>query len=326
MSDLLDVRDLDVSFPMGGVLSRARRKVLHGVDLHVARGEVVALVGESGSGKSTLARVVARLIAPDSGTFHVGGADVLANEPRHASLGYRARVQMIFQDPFGSLNSIHSVHHHIARPLLRHGRASKSDVRQRVVELLESVELTPGAAYAARYPHELSGGQRQRVAIARALAVEPELILADEPTSMLDVATRLGVLELLRKLAEDRGIGILFITHDLASARHLADRIVVLYAGHVVEEGATARVLAHPSHPYTRLLIESLPHGDGGFLSGEDAPASHEPPALSGCAFAPRCGYATPACREAEPAMRPVGPSHGTACHLFDSLTSPDIA
>ncbi|MFP2929942.1 ABC transporter ATP-binding protein, partial [Pyxidicoccus sp. 3LG] len=258
---LLQVTGLTRSVPVGGFLSRSRRTLLDHVSFTLERGEIVALVGESGSGKSTLARLLARLDAPDAGSLQLGGVDVLAGEKRGASLAYRGRVQMVFQDPFASLNPTHTVAYHLERPLLRHGRATKADLQARVQALLESVGLTPAESFARRFPHELSGGQRQRVAVARALAVEPDVIIADEPTSMLDVSTRRGVLQLLRGLTRERGIGILFITHDLASARHLADRILVLYAGRVVESGRTAEVLAAPRHPYTRLLLSAVPDG-----------------------------------------------------------------
>jgi ABC-type glutathione transport system ATPase component len=215
-------------------------QVLDGVSFEVERGEALALVGESGSGKSTAARIIAGLLPPTSGTVATTGA-----------------VQMIFQDPFASLNPVHTIGYHLARPLVRHGKArGKAAVTARVHALLDEVGLGPAAEIAAKYPHQLSGGQRQRVAIARALAAEPDLILADEPTSMLDASIRIGVLNLLRDLKEQRGIAIVLITHDLGSARYLADRTVVLYRGRVVEAGATPALLAAPQHSYTRRLIE----------------------------------------------------------------------
>ena len=253
---VLEIAGLKKSFPLSGFAGR-RRNVLDDVSFSLGAGEIVALVGESGSGKSTLARIVARLERADAGALRLEGADVFRTEPRHASLAYRARVQMVFQDPFASLNPAHRVRHHLARPLLVHGRARPADVGARVLELLESVGLRPAADFADRHPHALSGGQRQRVAVARALAAGPKVIIADEPTSMLDASTRVGVLDLLRRLTSERGIAILLITHDLATARHLADRIVVLAGARVVEQGITANVFAAPSHPYTRQLLEA---------------------------------------------------------------------
>jgi peptide/nickel transport system ATP-binding protein len=253
---LLEIVGLSKTFPAGGFPAR-RRSVLDDVSFALHSGEIVALVGESGSGKSTLARIVARLEQADAGALKLDGADVLRTEPRHASLAYRARVQMVFQDPFASLNPVHRVRHHLARPLLVHGRARPTDVDARVLELLESVGLHPAADFVDRYPHALSGGQRQRVAVARALAAGPKVIVADEPTSMLDASTRVGVLDLLRRLTRERGIAILLITHDLATARHLADRVVVLAGARVVEQGPTAQVFTTPSHAYTRQLLEA---------------------------------------------------------------------
>jgi peptide/nickel transport system ATP-binding protein len=215
-------------------------QALEDVSFEVARGEALALVGESGSGKSTAARIIAGLTPPTSGTVVTSGV-----------------VQMIFQDPFASLNPVHTVGYHLARPLVRHRKArGKIAVTARVHELLDAVGLGPAAEVAAKHPHQLSGGQRQRVAIARALAAEPDLILADEPTSMLDASIRIGVLNLLRDLKEQRGIAIVLVTHDLGSARYLADRTVVLFRGRVVEAGTTSALLAAPQHSYTQRLIE----------------------------------------------------------------------
>jgi peptide/nickel transport system ATP-binding protein len=215
-------------------------QALDDVSFEVARGEALAIVGESGSGKSTVARIVAGLTEATTGKVVSTG-----------------NVQMIFQDPFASLNPVHTVGYHLARPLVNHRKARGSAaVTARVHELLTAVGLGPAAEIAAKHPHQLSGGQRQRVAIARALAVEPDLILADEPTSMLDASIRIGVLNLLRDLKEQRGIAIVLITHDLGSARYLADRTVVLFRGRIVESGNTSDLLAAPQHSYTQRLIE----------------------------------------------------------------------
>lgn len=297
-----------------------RQRVLHGVGLTIDAGEVVALVGESGSGKSTVARLVSRLETPDGGAIRVNGDDCLTSEPKKASLGYRARVQMIFQDPFASLNPVHRIGYQLARPLEIHGKATGDAARTQVLTLLDEVGLSPAAQFIDRYPHELSGGQRQRVAIARALAVEPQLILADEPTSMLDVATRLGVLELLERLASERGIAILLITHDLASAKQLADRVLVMYAGRIVESGPTDDVLRQPSHPYTQTLLAALPNGDRSFRTPLDRVGVPVPPSRDGCPFAGRCTHATDRCRLEAPATHHTTHArHSAACHLFDS-------
>jgi ABC-type glutathione transport system ATPase component len=230
----LSVRNLVKRFADG-------RRAVDGVSFDVAAGEVVALVGESGSGKSTLARLLCGLLRPDEGDIAVG------------------RVQMVFQDPFASLNPVHTVEHHLDRPLARRGLGVAAR-RSAIARLLADVGLTPSLA--PRHPHALSGGQRQRVGIARALAADPEVILADEPTSMLDVSTRLGVLTLLRRLADERRLGLVFITHDLPSAAAIADRVLVLKDGRIVESGATSTILRSPQHPYTRLLLSSAPRGE----------------------------------------------------------------
>jgi peptide/nickel transport system ATP-binding protein len=254
---VLEVSGLSKSYRVRRGLRVERVPVLHDVSFRLARGEIVALVGESGSGKSTVARILARLVAPSGGTIRLDGVDVRAGA-RAATLDYRRRVQMVFQDPYGSLNPAHTVEHHLRRPLEVHGRGGGREAA-RIHELLAAVGLTPPDVMAARRPHELSGGQRQRVAIARALAVEPQVLIADEPTSMLDVSLRVDVLNLLGRLRDEQRLAVLFITHDLASARYLADRVLVLHGGTVVEEGPVESVVASPAHPYTRRLLAAAP-------------------------------------------------------------------
>ncbi len=321
---LLEIRGLCKSFISSGLFGKKRRVVAaEDVAFRIGRGEAVALVGESGSGKSTVARLVLRLEAPDGGEILLDGDDVLVRERRHASLAYRGRVQMVFQDPFGSLNSVHDVAHHLVRPLLRHRRATRADARSRAMELLHTVGLRPAEEFIDRHPYELSGGQRQRVAIARALAVEPDLLVADEPTSMLDVSIRMGVLNLLAELKRERGLAILLITHDLASARYLADRILVLFRGRVVEDGPGESVVGAPAHPYTRALLASIADVSG--AGREDvAPVpsrdpSRKPEAAAGtrgCPFAHRCAEAHDLCRTEEPAPRPFE-DRLVRCHLY---------
>jgi ABC-type glutathione transport system ATPase component len=258
---LLEVRGLWKTYTSGGLFSPAHRIVaVRDVSFSVAHGETVALVGESGSGKTTIARLVLRLEPADRGELRLAGEDILRREPRGASRTYRHRVQMVFQDPFGSLNPAHDIAHHLARPLVRLGRArlDRARLRDRALELLRIVGLSPAEEFLHRHPYELSGGQRQRVAIARALAVEPDLLVADEPTSMLDVSVRMGILRLLQQLQREHDLAILLITHDLASARFLAERIVVLRHGQVVEQGSCGQVVDTPQHEYTRALLGAI--------------------------------------------------------------------
>ena len=258
---LLEVQNLNKDFIISGFL---RPKLLHAVkdvSFEIFPGEIVGLVGESGSGKSTIARLIARLTSPTSGTIKLDGVDILKSERRTASLKYRRKVQMVFQDPFGSLNSVHTVFHHLARPIIRHRLVPKSDLYKYIIHTLETVELTPGALFADKFPHEMSGGERQRVAIARVLSLQPTLIVADEPTSMLDVSIRLDILKILANLRIKKNVAILFITHDLASARYLADRIIVLQKGSQVENGYSEDLIQAPQHMYTKQLIAAASPG-----------------------------------------------------------------
>jgi peptide/nickel transport system ATP-binding protein len=274
-------------------------------------------VGESGSGKSTLARMLARLIKPTSGTLLLGGTKVPASN--RGRRDYTRLVQMVLQDPFSSLNPVHDVRYHLARPLIVHnlgGIAGSLD--DTVAGLLERVSLSPADQFLRKYPHELSGGQRQRVAIARALAVQPRILLADEPVSMLDVSIRLGILNLLGDLRERDGLAILYITHDIASARYLADDIMVMYAGQVVESGPSRSLTDEPAHPYTQLLLSAAPDPDRAeppSLQGRGSPPSLVSPP-SGCRFHPRCPHAMAVCAQRTPPATEVASGHLSACWL----------
>ncbi len=314
---LLELRAVSKTFAAPGFLSVARKSVAaQDVSFQVDRGDCVALVGESGSGKSTVARLVLRLESPDGGEILLDGENVLAREPRRASLGYRRRVQMVFQDPFGSLNPVHSVYYHLERPLRRHHRATASGVRERALVLLATVGLEPAREFIDRRPFELSGGQRQRVAIARALAVDPDLLVADEPTSMLDVSIRMGVLNLLADLKRERRLAILLITHDLASARYLSERILVLFRGRVVEDGPSRALVDAPLHPYTRALLAAIADAGDSKVRERRTTATDDRGPAGGCAFAARCPDVLDVCRTVDPAAR-WADGRRVRCHLY---------
>jgi peptide/nickel transport system ATP-binding protein len=318
--NLLNVRQLTKYFPVGNGVRTRQVHAVEDASFTVRRGEVVALVGESGSGKSTTVRLIARLILATQGSILFDGVDVLKSEPKQASLAYRRRVQMIFQDPFSSLNAAHTIEHHLARPLsIHHMAANEKELREKIYGLLATVGLNPVQEIARRYPHQLSGGQRQRVAIARALAVNPELILADEPISMLDVSIRIGILNLLNQLKEERGLSYVYITHDLASARYIGDKIMVMYAGHMVEGGSSEVVMGQAAHPYTQLLLSAVPDPHAGLRTRSDLQARGEAPVLidppPGCPFAPRCPQVRAECRQVMPAAQQLSDAHWVRCH-----------
>jgi peptide/nickel transport system ATP-binding protein len=297
--------------------------VVHAVEdvsLALPQSGITAVVGESGSGKSTLARLLARLITPTSGELLLDGHRVPASSRGRRQ--YARDVQLVLQDPFSSLNPVHDVRYHLARPLQIHGLGEPgTDLDAAILALLERVALTPASQFLRKYPHELSGGQRQRVAIARALAVRPRVLLADEPVSMLDVSIRLGVLNLLGDLREQDRLGILYITHDIASARYLADVIMVMYAGEVVESGPASVVTDEPAHPYTQLLLSAAPDPDRAeppALQGRGSPPSLVAPP-SGCRFHPRCPHAMAVCAARTPPPAQVAADHSSACWLHAS-------
>jgi peptide/nickel transport system ATP-binding protein len=316
----LEVRNLTKRFAIGGAFRRAHVHAVDDVSFELRPGKITALVGESGSGKSTVARLLARLYDPNGGAVLFEGSDVSRVRRRRAVLRYRSQVQMIFQDPFGSLNPVKTIRHHVERPLRIHHIVPRAQIEDKVHELLRTVGLVPPADIAAKYPHELSGGQRQRVAIARALAVEPKVVLADEPISMLDVSIRIGILNLMLKLKEERGIAFLYVTHDLASARYIADDILVMYAGQIVERGPIEQVLSDPLHPYTRLLLAAVPdpatssQTQAITLRKGVASAAVDPP--DGCRFVTRCPLAIEVCSHVTPTLVEARPQHSARCHV----------
>jgi peptide/nickel transport system ATP-binding protein len=329
VSATIEVRDLSKRFRLGGGLRR--RAEVHAVDdvsFQLRPGTITALVGESGSGKTTVARLIARLHDVTGGQVLFDEGDVSRARGRRELRRYRSQVQLIFQDPFGSLNPVKTIRHHVERPLRIHRVVPRAQIEERVHDLLRTVGLVPPAEIATKYPHELSGGQRQRVAIARALAVEPKVVLADEPTSMLDVSIRIGILNLMLRLKEERGIAILYVTHDLASARYVADEIMVMYAGQIVEQGPMEQVLSDPLHPYTKLLLAAVPDPEKRVapepieISKGLAAAAVDPP--PGCRFLARCPIAIDVCSQRTPALVEAGPRQLARCHV--NAPAPEVA
>jgi peptide/nickel transport system ATP-binding protein len=301
--------------------------VLHAVDgvsFEIRAGRMVALVGESGCGKSTVARLIVQLQSATRGKILLDGNEVQgrSRRSRRSRRTWTSAVQMIFQDPFSSLNPLHTVRYQLTRPLVNHQKGTRESREDQLHALLATVALTPPRQFLEKHPHELSGGQRQRVAIARALAVEPRVLVADEPVSMLDVSIRLGILNLLAGLRETRRLAMLYITHDIASARYSADDILVMYAGELVEGGTAEEVTQEPAHPYTALLISSAPDPA---LRGKQAarlstaselPNLVNPPVR--CRFASRCPHVMDICKRQSPQRVELGHGHWVRCFLFD--------
>jgi peptide/nickel transport system ATP-binding protein len=320
VSPILEARSLTRYFTVRtGDGGRRRKRLLRAVEdvsLSLRPGRVSAIVGESGSGKSVLARMLARIVTPTSGELWLNGQPIAMGTKR--GLDYASEVQLVLQDPFASMNPVHLVRHNLERALLIHG-TRRQDLGPRLASAMTRVQLTPPEGFLDRFPHELSGGQLQRVSIARALCAQPKVLLADEPVSMLDVSVRLGVLNLVRSLADDEGMATLYITHDIASARYIADETIVMYAGHVVERSEGVSLIDEPTHPYTRLLIASVPDpADPTSVAaprGEGELSRHEV-ADVGCRFAPRCPSAMERCRTEEPPTFTVRPGHESKCWL----------
>jgi oligopeptide transport system ATP-binding protein len=313
---LLKVRGLEVRFPVReGILSRKHREVraVDGVDLDLEPGKTLGLVGESGCGKTTTGRAILRLIEPNAGEILVDGTDV-RKLGSTALRRFRRHMQIIFQDPYSSLDPRRTVGQSVEEGLEIHDLCPTADRAARVAQLFDRVGLSQAQIH--RHPHEFSGGQRQRVGIARALAVEPKLLILDEPVSALDVSVQAQVINLLEDLQAEKGLGYLFVAHDMGVVRHVSQTIAVMYLGRIVEKGPTEEICRHPQHPYTKLLIASVPRlGDG---KGIVAPARGELPSPmdppSGCTFHPRCPMAASSCKERRPALIEVTPGHQVAC------------
>jgi peptide/nickel transport system ATP-binding protein len=317
---LLRTEALTKHFKIGSTLSRRTLHAADDISLAIGEREIVALAGESGSGKSTIARLLARIYTPTSGEIYFEGEPLSRLRSRTDMLRYRGLVPMVFQDPFSSINPVFRVSHGILRGLKLHRPGlSAADRMAEAERVFETVGLNPAAEVLQRYPHELSGGQRQRVGFAQALALRPRLILADEPVSMLDVSIRIGLLNLMIELRDQAGVSILYITHDIASARYVADRLIVMYAGHIAEAGPVEDILADPRHPYTQLLLSAVP--DPRAPLGVSAETDKgEPPRVidptPGCRFRWRCPLAIDECHQVTPRLGELLPGHDVACHV----------
>jgi oligopeptide/dipeptide ABC transporter ATP-binding protein len=321
MALLIEVRNLQKYFLLkSGFFSRRKEyaKAVDGISFGINKGEILGLAGESGCGKTTAGRLMLRLIEPDDGSVLLMGQNLL-NLPKKERK-FRRDVQIIFQNAFASLNPRKTIRYIISRPLLLHNICDGNEVEDRISDLLSRVELTPPEAFMDRYPHELSGGQRQRIAIARAISVAPKFIVADEPVSALDVSTRGQILSLIKGLKEERDIAFLFITHDLAVLRSIAQRVAIMYLGRIVEIANAEDIFSHYRHPYTEALLHATPIPDPKLsrnrkriiLKGE-VPSNINPP--SGCHFHPRCLYAKPNCSEDSPELIESGDGSFVACH-----------
>jgi len=301
---LLQAKQVTKYFGKRTLLGRRRFRAVHDVSFQLSAGEVLAIVGESGSGKSTLARMATHLIPVSEGDILFDGVSIHRDRKLRKELP--THIQMIFQDPFAALNPHHTIGYIVGRPLQVQNKAA-GDMRAKVLELLTSVGLTPAEEFIDKYPYQLSGGQKQRVMIAKVLGLSPKVIIADEPTSMLDVSIGIDIMNLMLDLKDRLGLAYVLITHNLGSARYMADRIMVMFAGQAVESGPTEEVIADPKHPYTRLLLASSPDpwraGDAALAAASDAGLT-APPAAQGCAFRHRCPLATDECARSDIAMR----------------------
>lgn len=325
MDSIISVKNISKDFILGNSFRKKDSiRAVNDVSFSLYKGKGLAIVGESGSGKSTIARIISRIYNYSEGEIFFQGKPFNYFKNKKNLAQYRKSVQMIFQDPFGSLNPIHTIYHHIERPLKIHNKRKlkDTDIKDEVYNILNQVGLLPEKSIAKKYPHELSGGQRQRVNIARTIAVDAEVILADEPTSMLDVSIRAGVLNLIESLKIKNNMALLYITHDIATARYLAESISVMYVGHMVEWGDTDEVLQNPKHPYTRLLVSAIPDPKKSIHVKLESSKKGEillwKKSSKGCPFFQRCPEAKAKCQEATPPLSKISDNHYIRCFLYE--------
>jgi oligopeptide/dipeptide ABC transporter ATP-binding protein len=326
---VIEARDLVKHFPMrrgllASLISRSPPKILKAVDcvsFALNEGEVLGLAGESGCGKSTTGMTLLNLYPPTAGEIRFKGIGRLDGADRQTQLAFRRQAQIVFQNPYESLNPRYTVEHCVREPIAIHFPGDAAGMRERVVRTMTRAGLTPVEAYLGRYPHQLSGGQLQRVAIARAIAVEPRVLVADEPVSMLDVSIRAGILKLLRSFASELRMAVLYISHDLSTMRHICSGIAVMYLGRIIERGTADAILDSPLHPYTQALVASVPVMGAPTKRRRTrlAPVVANPADLpQGCRFHPRCPKAIDRCRTSEPQLKPLRDGRLVACHLYD--------
>lgn len=322
---LIEGKHVVKDFPLNSnSIKQSKMRAINDVSFKMYKSRGLSVVGESGSGKSTTAKMIAKMYAPTEGVIEYRGRDIQDITSRHDLMTYREGVQMVWQDPFGSLNPTHNIFHHIARPLLIHKKiapGNKKELEERVYDLLEQVGLIPPKETAQKFPHQLSGGQRQRVNLARNIAVGAEVVLADEPTSMLDVSIRAGVLNLMEEMKFEKQMSLLYITHDIATARYIAEDLAVMYVGHMVEWGDTEEIIHDPQHPYTQLLVSAVPDPSKSIhekLKGNKGEIPLWTPDSVGCPFAGRCVHATDKCHERLPDVTQLSENHFVRCYLFE--------
>ena len=322
---LIEGKNLVKDFPVSShTLKNPMMRAINDVSFKMYKSRGLAVVGESGSGKSTTAKMIAKMYAPTDGLIQYKSRDIQEIVKKNDLMKYREGVQMVWQDPFGSLNPTHNIFHHIARPLIIHKKVTpgnQKELEDRVHDLLEQVGLIPPKETAAKFPHQLSGGQRQRVNLARNIAVGAEVVLADEPTSMLDVSIRAGVLNLMEEMKFEKEMSLLYITHDIATARYIAEDLAVMYVGHMVEWGDTDDIIHDPQHPYTQLLVSAVPDPSKSIhtkLKGNKGEIPLWTPESVGCPFAGRCTHVTEKCKERMPGVTTLSDNHFVRCYLYE--------